>query len=1217
VNGGDPSLRAIASGLYEIGDPPFTSPFPSAASVYSYLLTVSPAPSPAPATLGATWIGGQYNGWYLFLTEPIADPETFAVSARKKLPQAQVPPPRDWRSLTWLAADDPATLLYILPLQLQGSTTRTLANVTVMFGWGDFGLQMSGSPTISYEAGTGSFFFSGSIPSLFIQFFYGGVVQNGGYLPYNSSSPSMWNLTLPGAGAGTGGFRFNVAIDPGNLTAGLQCGLRFFYPAGDKVANLYYTFSPPVVASTDPTGFIGYLATLHPLLTTDPAWSSFAIDTSTTEYPESGKQQYPYFVTTTGKTIVLAPSATPAPFPAGLAFCAAPSNGSPEKTTLYLAPAGTYEVISVGGATAPSGDVAPLMCGLSGQEALELQPGDLVGLIPGQPAYAGQFSASGPPLQASSPASPSGTSPGESMALSSRYTTSWVRFPLPAPEADPVVRSYFGQPSTSVYYAATGSGYSAPVTSLLADLAQPTTFPLVPYSGIFASQGAPRNVPVFNTGVPAAAFSAFEGSAISSDRHTAATAGTPGPRFLPSGTTNQFRRATLRADSLPGTSLTPQGFVVETDAEGVWQRLLIARDPAPGTPPGYISFEAGQAPSVSRDVANAVLQEQLFLVISDDANMGVFSDTLTLQGFNFTLDVGSGGDVETIVIFKFNTNMSLRDFAQAPDLWASREQFVTNLPLTQQRILDALEVAGVFSPPTALRAGTDSFADFRTLAEDPAWTGILFLNAAIDGNGMPPDLQMLLGGINGQLRAHHLGVAHNRVTTAGRISTLEESSLFGLILYPPPGAAAAPPPPPVPVALDYNVEELHVLFANSAITTFAVEVGLTINRIFGRDTQLGGTVSPPGGTVSPPGGTASPSSPSENVLLMPGQYQTQGSGDAVVGVVLFHVDPTTFLFPALPGATRVLDQLLVSSGSLAPVSRNDTPTGGTHMVARFALAGSLRFSPSPFPNAADLDIYSYDALPYTSLTVTMEFELDKEGALKPGTKVLTFDPTLFKPTSEKAVLRPNSFMYSIPLQISGFLTANESRPLSTSSLSAQIVHTLQLEGHASSSISPVSPVDPLESAQPPTDYPYVTATPAFALQFDMPLGNLGALSDVVSLTARLLLGWGPSTLLPDADAAALFVQLPQLSAGYGSFNLQGILQTTFGDANLLKVELENSNVYAVLFNNIKLSVLGFSFPPGVVIDFLLFAGQPDGQSDASSTNTSNIAWYLSAQKVNG
>jgi hypothetical protein len=109
----------------------------------------------------------------------------------------------------------------------------------------------------------------------------------------------------------------------------------------------------------------------------------------------------------------------------------------------------------------------------------------------------------------------------------------------------------------------------------------------------------------------------------------------------------------------------------------------------------------------------------------------------------------------------------------------------------------------------------------------------------------------------------------------------------------------------------------------------------------------------------------------------------------------------------------------------------------------------------------------------------------------------------------------------------------------------------------------------------------------------------------------LLIGWGPSNVIPDNDAAVILVQLPAVFGGAGGFALEGILRTTFGDANLLKVDIDGP-VYAILFSNIKFSVLGYSFPPGVLIDFVIFAGPPQG---GAARNTSNIAWFLAAQKV--
>jgi hypothetical protein len=179
------------------------------------------------------------------------------------------------------------------------------------------------------------------------------------------------------------------------------------------------------------------------------------------------------------------------------------------------------------------------------------------------------------------------------------------------------------------------------------------------------------------------------------------------------------------------------------------------------------------------------------------------------------------------------------------------------------------------------------------------------------------------------------------------------------------------------------------------------------------------------------------------------------------------------------------------------------------------------------------------------------------------------------------------------------------------------VQVLQLESLPTSVASPdvtASPNTPAGSPSDSTsDSPYTTSAPLYALEYDLSLGSLGSLSDVHgAITAKLLLAWGPSPLIPDNDAAAVLVQLPQLGGGYGSFELQGILKTVFGDANLMRVDLEGGRVvYAILFNNIALSVFGFTFPPGVIIDFVLFAGASESGQPG---NAANLAWFVSAQE---
>src|SRR5262249_49101582 len=152
--------------------------------------------------------------------------------------------------------------------------------------------------------------------------------------------------------------------------------------------------------------------------------------------------------------------------------------------------------------------------------------------------------------------------------------------------------------------------------------------------------------------------------------------------------------------------------------------------------------------------------------------------TLTMAEFEFLFDIGESGGagMGTILVMKFNDKVALADLIAQPSLWADTDTFVTDVTATAQVLQQAIATA---NKPNLL---DDPFEFFRTLSTTPSWTGILAFNVQIDGNGMPPDLQMLLGGIKGDLRAHHFGVETNRFDITGS-PTVEHSSLFGVIYY--------------------------------------------------------------------------------------------------------------------------------------------------------------------------------------------------------------------------------------------------------------------------------------------------------------------------------------------------------------------------------------------------------------------------------------------------
>ncbi|HYK02931.1 MAG TPA: hypothetical protein VE974_14315 [Thermoanaerobaculia bacterium] len=1208
MNGGT-SLEQVIPGLYLIGvSPSPASPSSPSNATYAYYLTQTDPPQ-AP-TLAETWQSASLPGWYVFLTEAIGDPVSFVPNARTGLPiwAAGTLNPR---AIVWLTSETAVSSASSIILTLISPAFGT-NTVPATFNWNPLQLSIGTGVRVTFDTAAGVFTIATSTNNFTtVQLSYGTVTPIAAPYVGNGTQP-QWSIALPLTGAGAGALATTVALDLGYIVQSFGCGFRYFFDRGEELADLYYTFVPPRAISTTSSGFLAFAPQLHPILPADPAATFFALDLGGENssppnlwQTNSAALQAPFFLTTEGGSFTLGPAAVTGDelLQPGFAFGIAPTPagspaGSPLAQTYYLTPTGTWQVASM---QTPAGSPATTgsqwLCGLNAQESLELATGDLVAFAAGMPAYA--------------PAFGSGSSPGGT-ALDPTFTTAWLQYP-----AGQAAGAYYGMPGRSIYYAAVGDEFSAPVASRLSTFPEPAVFPVVPYGGIYASASASPPVPTFNGGVEAATFAAFESLILSGARHEQATLGTTGPVFqLP----NETRAAVAAFDAatpppMP-SALTPQGFVADLNDEGTWNRLYLARSPqvTADSPPQFLSFDASENGAVLPAVANILLQDQLFLVAGDAASLGAFSNRLSIEGFNFTLDVGA-----TLLIFKYNTSTALIDLVERPDLWNGKETFTGDVAAAQQTIRNAIETAaptGSVSSP----GGGDAFANFRQLIADPSWTGILALNCAIDGNGMPPDFQMLLGGINGQLRAHHLGVARNRVRRVpGASVSLDESSLFGVIHYP---AELQPPPPVSSAPLDYEVETLTVVFSNSKITNFNVVVGLTVNQLFGREVEL----------LAPGGSIASPS----NTLEIAGQYQVRGG----VGVVLFNTsEPFVYLYPIPEGATRVLDRVVFESASLTPISSvQSSPDGTTAIDARFALAGGLWFQARPFPASGELDLFSYGhtdspngGLGFSEMTVNIAFTLDAEGAMTSGSKQVTFDPSPLQVSASPAAVRPGSLLDALPLQLSSFLYSDSG--LSTSALGATPIHVLQLEAPERSASPAISPEE-VELIFPPASFlpernvalvrspasppavpgqsPNVTAAPQFALEYDLPLGSLGSLSSVnAGINAKLLVGWGPSRLVPGSDAAAVLVQLPQLSAGYGGFELQGILKTTFGDANLLQVDVDGRPVYAILFNNIQLSIFGFTFPPGLIIDFLIFAGKP---SETAATNTSNIAWFLGARQ---
>ncbi|HEY0024925.1 MAG TPA: hypothetical protein VGB24_18570 [Longimicrobium sp.] len=1213
-----PAFTSVATGLFRVGDPSAIQP--------AYLYFLQAAAGPGPVSFEDSW-SGNFPGWYIFLPEVLstADAAGFAGQALHTLPAPGQPRQEGGgttpaapatagptpRSLVWLRSHKASPWDYAL-LALGRNppmhSTRPVSGQTVF----DFPpLQLLvGQPNqltlaVDVDLAGEAFTLTSAAGSdlTFVQ-----LVWMQSSLPTYGYYADHWSLAVPFTGGFAGSIPFDLGLNPGSLAEHLVGGFCYAYPAGQETGVLRYPlFAPPWAASPPPEGttqYLGFHVRLHPLHPTDPAVSRLTFDQTSQKVGPAGwwnlgtDLQSSFFFLTTGEPTAVRPSLPEASPPDAdapgfvLAVNGADALGSPLH---YLAPAGPFEFVGA----SPEAPL-PVMPAFSAQEYLLVHPGDRFELVPGQPAYAPGFS-------------PGGTGQAAAgAALTDTCTTSWMSYGAPLAQAG---RAFFGQPAKSTYFApAAATRFPVAVESFLSGLETPAVFPLVPYGGVFGtSQGQGGS----------AGFTAFELAVLTPSRHAALTAGGAGPSFRVPGYAAAPRApgpgampaGTAPADAAaPATATTPQGLLVELNPDGSWHRLLLARGPV--DPSQLLAFgpAAGSPEGVLDDrLTNALSQNGLFLVISSPAHVGDFgvADQVDIGGFNLLLDLDEGA----ILVFKFNPCSSLADLVANASLWTATDDFVGTpaaVAAVQAQLQESLRVAGVgggapASPDTGDTGGP--FAYFRQIAVDPAWTGVLCFDGVVDGHGMPPDFQMLLGGVQGPLRAHHLGIEVNHVGGGSPgAGELTNSSLFGVIHYqaPPPGGSPAAASPAGDGDFAYAVEYLTVVFGNSVITQFNAEVGLTVRRLFGREVALQGV---------PP---SSPPVPA-NTLTIKGQYQKAGasSGSAGVGTVSFVADqPFVYAAVTPPGGSRVIEKVVFTGATLAPVSGGggspDAP-----VRAAFTLSGEIWFAAAPFPGAPELDLFSYGnpaaagrgpgspggaGLAFSGLTVLISFLMDAEGSMLPGSETVAGDLSglVIAPTAQ--AIRDESLLGSLPLKPNALRYAPAG--LTAAALNAAPVHVAQLEG------SGTQPAGSPAGTGNPAPSPYTTSSPQYALVYDFPLGTLGAMAGPhAGLNASLYLAWGPSSVVRDNDAAAILVQLPSLSAGYSGFNLQGMIKTVFGDANLFRVDTHAGAVYGILFNNVALSLLGYDFPPGVVVDFVVFAGTPE---EGAPRNASNLAWYLAA-----
>jgi hypothetical protein len=952
-------------------------------------------------------------------------------------------------------------------------------------------------------------------------------------------------ILLPLDGIHRGTLTLAWTWDHYQLGNDLGGNLRMFYgaDAGSASVAQYPIFTPASDPGPFPQNNLPFFVYLQPLAPLDGSRTRLALDL---ELPNALTSKY--LSSTTNAPVALKPAASSnGGLSAGFGFA---KNTGLQQSERYLCPVGEFEV------EAPGADNGTqriqIRGGTAGTEYVLVEPGDRLSFEAGMPAFAQGYQ-------------PQGGSPTE---LDDALTTSWVRVlhkdtQNAGQDAEIVDTSYCAQSSASTYFgaAADGSSYAYPI-AVGASLVQfesvdrDAVFPMLPYRGVFY-QNVEEGIPNPNPDLSAKELGSIEQQVVAPDRRTQLKPYFDieyGPIFFDTSTNIAFNG---------GFARTPLGLLAELNKvsggsppSGTVKRILLARSPQ--TTDQFLSLMAGAKGVVNPQFTNTVLNDNLFLVATDAKALDPFANEIKLGDFTFRINLGDG-DTQSIAMFKFVPGVSARSLIGDTDAWDTLigDSTPEKLRLIQARLEHYLEVAD---------KGGELYADFRRKIDDPNWNGLLFFNVALNYQKLPLDIQILLGGIQGPLFAHHFGVTINQVAVRDANMSLDQSSLFSVINY---QAEFVPPPqsPPPTWYPNFQVLLFNVRYANSKLAVFDSQIAFSLKDLFGSAVSLKKS--------------APHDKPDSGTIVIDGVYTLFEDG---TGSLVFSTNELrSFVYDVkekdgkLP--LRVCEAQSVTSATLVPVTQRDGGGGATIASSQFKLSGLLAFR-------KDIggDLFSYGKV---------ENDVPVEG-LAIANYAFAIDTTIL---GDQATLAPiKTFLDG--LRVDQVLTKARDESLKLTFPSAIEAVTITRAG-----------LRPNVTGEwtVKVDGSDFKAAPVYSLTFNVPLGILGnLLSTKTDLTAQLFVGWVPGDTATDPDKVGLLLRLPAQVAGPSGFQFEGIMSSSFEYVQLNRFKMKSSTggddtlIYCLLFVHYQGFLLNLLFNYSIgPKDLGLFGGPSDpGGSNA-------------------
>jgi hypothetical protein len=910
-------------------------------------------------------------------------------------------------------------------------------------------------------------------------------------------------LPLDGLDRGT----MTMAWDWDHYQLGRDLGgnLRMFYGADVQSASVaqYPLFTPAPDPGPFPQNDLPFFIYLQPLAPLDGSRTRLALDL---KRPNSLISNY--LSSTTNAPVSLKPAVpSNGDLTAGFGFA---KNTGLQQSDRYLCPVGEFEVESPGNGNGSSR--VQIRGGTAGTEYVLVEPGDRLSFENGRPAFAQGYQPQG----------------GVPTKLDGALTTSWVRVihkntPLAGQAGEIVDTSYCAQSSASTYFgeAAAGSPYIYPIAvgASLVQFKKPVAgdplFPMLPYGGVFY-QNEEEGIPNPNPDLSAKELGSIEQQVVARDRRGQLKPHfdmTYGPIFFDTSTNVAFNG---------GYARTPLGLLAELNVagggppSGTIKSILLARSPQ--RPDQLLALNAGPNKVVNPKFTNTVLNDNLFLVATDANALKPFDNEIKLGDFTFRMDLGEDNS-QTIALFKFVPGVSAKTLIDDSDAWDTLIQAPTTpqkIEAIQNRLKAYLKMA---------EGGGELYADFRKMINDPNWNGLLFFNVELNYQALPLDIQILLGGIQGPLFAHHFGVTINQVAEGSGQMKLDQSSLFSVINY---QADFVPPPsPPLTWYPNFQVLLFNVRYANSKLAVFDSQIAFSIKDLFGNPVTLK---------------KAAPlDKPASGTIVIDGVYTLFEDG---TGSLVFSTkELRSFVYDVESGKLRVCEAQSVTAATLVPVTQS-VVGGATIASSQFKLSGLLAFK-----SGIGGDLFSYgkvendvpvEGLAIAGYAFAMNTEIKgNQATLKPITTFLDglrVDQVLSKARDESLKRTFPSAIEAVTITPAGL------RPTSIGEWKVKV------------------------------DGSSFDAAPKYSLTFNVPLGTLGnLLSTKTDLTAQLFVGWVPGGAANQADTVGLVLRLPAQVAGPSGFQFEGIISSSFEYVQLNRFKFRSgtggadTQIYCLLF----------------------------------------------------